>query len=613
MRGATLCAIAVVIVALTWYPSPHPKAGFDPSWQIALHLIAAEHLHFGSDVVFTYGPLGFVLFPQTVTGTTWAIAFVVTFVLRALLVLLVIGATRRATGHIIPAVAAGYVCAATLGPLVTIPGMLAGLSAIVLIQQPPTPRRLRWMVACALGAAAAACLLIKLDGGVIATISLGLAAWFQGPRGVRALGQFVGGYAVAFVGGWLATGNRLSDIPAWLRWSRHMVSGYTEGAMFTDARVGPGWHFTVFFGALALVVVGAWWSWRGRTRAERLALWTVLGLICWVEFKHGFVRHDTHVAGTLLAIGLVPLTLRWRRRYLGWVALAASSLGLVGALNAMDSDPWKRLQPTGARELAHETRMLVDPARRRHAIAQARAAVRRELAIDPAVIDAIGEGPVHVAPQETSAVWAYDLNWRPLPQFQSFSTWTGGLDRLNAARLESPDGPPVVLRQSTARLDRHNPVFESPQENMALICDYRQVRMVGRWEVLRRTENRCGAERLLATVRVRGTESVTIPTGHSDELVFARIRWNPGLVWRVRSFIYRPSTMPEIALPEGPSLQTYRIPRALLGGPLLLHAPDDLVLPHRLRQVLDLRTIRLVHLDGATVDFFARTVTPYGP
>jgi hypothetical protein len=279
----------------------------------------------------------------------------------------------------------------------------------------------------------------------------------------------------------------------------------------------------------------------------------------------------------------------------------------------MDSDPWKRLQPTGARELAHETRMLVDPARRRHAIAQARAAVRRELAIDPAVIDAIGEGPVHVAPQETSAVWAYDLNWRPLPQFQSFSTWTGGLDRLNAARLESPDGPPVVLRQSTARLDRHNPVFESPQENMALICDYRQVRMVGRWEVLRRTENRCGAERLLATVRVRGTESVTIPTGHSDELVFARIRWNPGLVWRVRSFIYRPSTMPEIALPEGPSLQTYRIPRALLGGPLLLHAPDDLVLPHRLRQVLDLRTIRLVHLDGATVDFFARTVTPYGP
>lgn len=610
MRAAIICAIAVICVALTWYPSPHPSAGFDPSWQIALHLIASDRLHFGSEVVFTYGPLGFVLFPQTVTAPTWAIAFVVTFILRVALVVLVIGATRRATGTIIPGIVAGYVCAAALGPLVTIPGLLAGLAAIVMIQQPVSPSRLRWMVASGLGVAAAVCLLIKLDGGLLALIALGVAAWFQGSRGVRALGQFAGGYVVAFLAGWLATGNRLTDIPAWLRWSRQMVSGYTDGAAFTDARVGPGWHFTVFFSALGLVVVGAWWAWRGRRRIEQVALWTVLGLVCWVEFKHGFVRHDTHVAGTLLALGLLPVTLRFRQRFVGWMAVAAASLGLVGALNAMDLDPWHRLEPTGARELTHEARMLVDPARRRRAIAQSRAAVRRELAIDPAIIDAVGDAPVHVAPQETAAAWAYDLNWRPLPQFQSFSTWTGGLDRLNARRLASPGGPVVVLRESTVRLDHHNPLFESPRENMALICDARQARMVGRWEVLRRTVDRCGPERRLSSVRVVGTDPVAIPRGRSDELVFARIRWRPGVMGRIRSFVYRPSATPEIALPEGPSLQPYRIPRALLDGPLLLHAPDDLVLPHRLRQLLDLRTMRLVNLDGATVEFFARSVSP---
>ena len=608
IRALTLCAIAVVIVIATWYPSPHPSAGFDPSWQIALHLIAAERMDFGTDVVFTYGPLGFVLFPQTVTGTTWAIAFVVTFLLRVALVLLVIGATRRATGHILPAIVAGFVCAATLGPLITIPGMLAALAAIVLIQQPARLRRMSWLVASALGAAAALCLLIKLDSGVVATITLGLAAWFQGPRGMRALGQFAGGYIVAFLAGWLATGNPLSTIGSWLGWSRQMVSGYTEGAMFTDARVGPGWHFTVFFSALALVAIGAWWAWRGRTRSERAALWVVFGLVCWVEFKHGFVRHDTHVAGTLLTLGLLPLMLRWPRRYVGWLALAAASVGLVGALNAMDLDPWQRLEPTGARGFAREARMLVDSARRERTIAQSRAAVRRTLAIDPAVIDAVGADPVHVAPHETSAVWAYGLNWHPVPQFQSFSTWTGGLDRLNADRMGSSDGPPVILRESTARLDRHNPLFESPRENVALICDYRQTRLVGRWEVLRRTANRCGPERRLSSVRVRGTDPITIPAGRADEMVLARIRWSPGIAWRLQSLIVRPPAMPEIGLPQGPSRQTYRIPRALLGGPLVLRVPADVVLPHRLRQLADLETMRLVHMDGASVEFIARAV-----
>lgn len=610
LRGGTLVAIAALAVAVTWYPSSPPAAGFDSSWQIALHLIAANGLDFGHDVVFTYGPLGFTLFPQVVTGPTWAVAFVVTLALRIGLVFVVIGATRRATGNLGAGAIAGYVCAAALGPLVTIPGLLSALVALVIIQQPLRPARRRWLVPVLLGAFAAMCLLIKLDGGVLALLVLGTAAWFQGARRWIGLGQFTVGYVVAFVLGWVATGNHLSDIPRWLAWSRQMVGGYTGGAAFTDERVGGTWHFTVVFAAIALLGVGAWWAWRVRPCGERIALPAVVALTCWMEFKHGFVRHDTHVAGTLLAVGLLPLTLRFRTRPFGWAAFACAAVGVIGSLNAMDIVAGDRLRPAGARGLAHEARMLVDGARRNRAIATAKATARRVLAVDPSVLDAIGETPVHVAPQETSAVWAYDLAWRPLPQFQSFSTWTPVLDRLNAERLSQSSGPQMILRQSIARLDRHNPVFESPQENMELICHFRQRRFVGRWEVLLRTGQRCGRERALGTATADGNGEIHVPRGADDELVYARISISPSLWSRLRSVVYRPAALPEISLPDGPSLQPYRIPAALLVGPLLLRMPGDVVVPPRLRQVLGIGRMRLAYIPGARVRFFARTVTP---
>src|ERR1700743_152061 len=49
-----------VFFLLLLFPSPFvsdPVRGLDPSWMIALNLAYKYHLHFGKDIVFTYGPL----------------------------------------------------------------------------------------------------------------------------------------------------------------------------------------------------------------------------------------------------------------------------------------------------------------------------------------------------------------------------------------------------------------------------------------------------------------------------------------------------------------------------------------------------------------------------
>ena len=47
----------------------------DGSWILGLNLASANHLEFGRDVAWTYGPLGFVFYPMDV-GTNLAPAVV---------------------------------------------------------------------------------------------------------------------------------------------------------------------------------------------------------------------------------------------------------------------------------------------------------------------------------------------------------------------------------------------------------------------------------------------------------------------------------------------------------------------------------------------------------
>ena len=59
-RRFTELAFAIVaIVALVPFDPVLASTGLDPSWQQALHHAIERGLQFGTDIVFTYGPLGF--------------------------------------------------------------------------------------------------------------------------------------------------------------------------------------------------------------------------------------------------------------------------------------------------------------------------------------------------------------------------------------------------------------------------------------------------------------------------------------------------------------------------------------------------------------------------
>ena len=609
LRLVALVVVALAINVMTW-PSlwVSPQDGLDGSWQIALHLAADHGLAFGRDIGFTYGPLGFLVFPLLVTGPTYALAFTATFIMRTLLILgLVVGA-RRAFGSGLFAAPIAYAGAALFFTFPSeIGGLLALVVALLFLQQPCRTTRWALISSGLMGVATGMLLLIKLDGGIIAIAVLGVTAWVQG-RG-KAVAAWAGSAVVVTSALWLATGNSPLDVPRWISWSAEIVSGYSGATMLEEP--GRAWEYAIFLVLAAGLVALSAYAWRTRPMVQRLALSAVLVLGVWATFKHGFVRHDSHAPFAIATIGVLPAIVAWREptlRIAGGVLVLA---GLFFAFQSTSDTTAHLLDPRGRPQSAWtQAEMIVDSSARADEYAVDRQRLRERLNVPPAILRRIGHDGVHITPFEVAVAWTYGLNWQPLPQFQSFSTWTTALDHVNGEALRDAAAPRYVLRANVKRTDAQSPIWQSPDENLALLCRYVPVVSTARWQLLERSVNRCGAPILIGMAEARAGRSVAVPRAGRGHIVFARLHWSPDLGERTLSVLFKPSRIPEIRLAGAWGRGRYRIPAALLDAPLVLRAPVPRGMPARPANLLRTDRITLIYPPQAGVDFYEVPIRP---
>lgn len=68
-QGVLLLIVALYAVLITIPQPPGPIGrGLDPSWMLGLNMAHAQHLVYGKDIVFTYGPLGYLAHPDPASG-----------------------------------------------------------------------------------------------------------------------------------------------------------------------------------------------------------------------------------------------------------------------------------------------------------------------------------------------------------------------------------------------------------------------------------------------------------------------------------------------------------------------------------------------------------------
>lgn len=571
---------AVLLALLSWrlHDITQFGGGQDGSWILALNVAAQRGLHFGSEITWQYGPLGFLTVPRAAyPAHAWLSVGYATAVQLALCYSL-LWALRRALPLLV-AVPVTYVAAVLFGSAHS-PDQLSAsvvtatfICSVAILERSRSGPHNATAFPLAAGAVAGLESLIRLNAGLTVVLMAALVCGFAFPGARRrSLVLFGSAFAATSLGLWLISGQAIGDIPGYLSRSYELIGGYSQ-ALGTD-EPSRSWEYL----ALAAVLVGLSLAAAQATRkwpATRRLLLALLGaLFLFSAFKQGFVRHDKGHAPYFFACALGAGFALASLRAPGWLVgpLVVALIGLSAAVTrpayATALNPLQGLRT--AKSDLHGLRHARDIQ------AAGRANLRRYEALDPTTLRLLRGRTVHVWPNETAVIWAYPaLRWKPLPIFHTNLAYTESLDDVDARALASGSAPQRILR-SRADMDTF---AEGPASRRALFCHYVSLYAGPRWQTLARIPDRCGRPRLIRVVRATSSRTaVAIPRPAANEIVAVSFSGlPPSLAGALRTFVYK-GTSWTLELGVGsheaqyaPGTQTHLLPVAI---PPALDYPD---------------------------------------
>ncbi len=567
-------AIGIAVAALGWQVGfGHPATGIDSSWWAGLYMAAHDGLQFGTEIVFTYGPLGFLRHPWLFyPGALSLIPFLYTVALFVGFCIALVAMLRRRLPWLAAAVAALLVV--VLLDWAEISVAISMFVALLLIERRPSTVAMSTL-ALASGVFAGTEMLIKLSTGPIVFLIL-----LFGLAGARAEQRQIITYVISAVAStivlWMVSGQPLGGLSDFVANSFQIMAGYNEAMGRYDH---PGWYVAVVAitaaGALAWACVGNYPDRHARTTTVIISLLVVLAL-----YKQAVVRIDRpHLAIFFATIALLWVALPPRRGLVpvsigGLVVLVAVSIFAAGDLRTSRLNPIENV-----RSLVRESRTAFSPARQSEAIENDRTQLQSQYFLAPRLRDRLKGQRVSVDPWETTAAWAFEVEWSPVPVFQNYSAYTTKLDELNADRVTSSAGPTRIMRHVGE--DPEHPMtgidgrflgWDPPAQAIATLCNFEEAGEAFVWQVLVRTENRCGPMISAGSVDAEFGQTVPVPKPGPNEVIVVRIE-GAGIhgLERLKSLFFSPSE--RRALVAGGD---YRLIPATAGDGLILRIGRNL-------------------------------------
>lgn len=504
-RPAVFCA-AVFAIAVGVMPDPVRPAmpGLDPSWQWLLNQAAGTEA-FGGEVVFTYGPLGFLLFPQLPMGNVvaalavgslfalaWGALLLQTYWAkggRACAWLLALSMLSVQSNNEWRWVVLGVMC-------VALPFAWTGVS-----------RRREALFMSIGGVALAVSGLMKFSSlvAVLATQVFFAAGyvWKNGRRGLPPCAAWLAAAVAAFALLCAVCFPSFGAFAAWVRGSLATAEGYNLCMTADKSWAQLSMPFIVLLSLLGAIVLRRGFSVRD------LALPFLFSPFLFCTMKYALVRQTIlplmYGSIALLAMATARRCAPVRRAVvLSCVFIAA---GFCLAAPWMVSGLWDGdfgfgLNPTGA------VRSFMLGRRAELAVGATDRAVREKGDVPPAWRESVGSGTVLFVPYEMGPAMTSDTKFRTvwLPSVQTYSACHPHLDRLNARLLEGAKAPEWIVCGLDAVWSGH--LVGHPQFWNEVFRRYEFADGDSKFALLRRRETPLphGRRDVVGTVRVKAGE-----------------------------------------------------------------------------------------------------------
>ena len=544
-----------------------PLLELDSSWRQALAYFFQQDYAFGEQVVFTYGPLGFLLGNTYVGLYFWAyVIFQIAF--ASIAAGLIVRMARPLTG--VPRFAyftffilwgVGYGDA-----LHMIVIAFCGWNAVKALAEQRTPRPLL------LGLFLAFLAVIKFTNLLFAGFVVAVAVVFGWIRGERRHALWLlGAFGLGFLALWVACGQSLLALPAYILNSLEVSSGYQAAMGLPTPRGETGFASQLTLAMLVFASLGAYLVWHALTQPDRLrsaALVLILAAFLFLNWKHGFVRADGHMLGFFYC-ALVPAIAfpalfgeslaraRWIPRAL---LVAAAFFCLAGMRGTFTSNI--DYAPNIANEkLQHNLMYLADWSRFRGDLQGQVDHWRREGELPNSKL-IIGDATVDVLGFEQAIALFNDFNYTPRPVFQSYSVYTPHLAELNAEFIVSDAAPEFLFLKLQSIDDR--PVLMDDSQLMALFPHLYTFKLLEKdFYLFQRRETHPPVEQLyprrLRTLDLAPGEPLSL-LEFGARHVWIEIDLPFSLLGRARTFLYKPPFVHLEVTDQDDKIITYRMP-----------------------------------------------------
>lgn len=622
-NGYFYATLAIVYLFFITFPAIYlpTGTGLDRSWQYAINYLPGSSFIYGKDVMFAYGPLGFLLLPQNI-GNNVLISMIFQVLMHVLFTLALFYFLYRAKHKL--QVILFIVFYLALGMLVSWWGgeynllMLLGLLLCIAFDK---NKIFQYSSVAVCGVLAGLMLFIKfnLGMGALAMLIIFTASVIITQR-KKAWRVLLAGAAIYITTVVIIAFIYLKspvDIISWFWYSFDIAGGYSDAMSIT------GSYLSVLMGALMLLVyltlIFIFWKQKAH---PLLYIALIFSVPVFLAFKHGFCRQDIWHELSILVVPAILCVLLLnannKKELLtcisGFIITFALTIAIIHP-NAnklpIDQAPVNRLftstaeligQDSGVpaivsmwgdrlKKLSYDNADLLWNKKGYIGISYffnydnllnwLDEKSNSWLAADrlpPEMLNILksGGGTVDVLPWEISYIPANNLNWSPKFTLQSYNAYTSALDLRDSIHYTGEQAPTYLIVELNS-LDFRNILLDTPASWYSILTNYELAYQdsTGSRLLLKKKTPGTGDKRLpLGSINGHSYQWVDVPP--SGNLLFAKMDMRLNLAGRIaRTFFRVPPVYLDLLFDSGRYI-SYRIsPDTARNGLLINFVPSE--------------------------------------
>jgi hypothetical protein len=596
----------LLVIYLAWLTVPGIQLsaitpGLDPSWMYAINFIPGSDYVFGQDVVWTYGPLGYLMYPEDIGQNAlmatifWNGLYLLVYGIliylvfkrkRTLPIFLFIAALIAA--WLLMSVSLAGIFHAKYFVFLLLLGLLLGITALDKI-------KLGYIPVILAGGLSGLAIFMKINLGLSATIMIAIFTVYWWITNRQQSGKTIiavwAGFLFSIIVVTAIYFHTPGNLAHWIRGSIDLMTGYSAAMSYGTTQKQL---LMIALLVMALFWILALFFLKNRSKAIFISL--LLTIPVFFAFKEGFVRQDYgHILhfflfipvaiSVLFLFGKDKKDLLWIFHIFIFTAVITTLVVFIintkalnqsyrSAVSGMISNGTTVMEGkagwTNIKSLVHFKQIRE----------QINTQSQRNLEQDrlPAEwVDTIGKSTVDAVPTEICYMPANNLNWNPDPVFQIYAEFTSYLDNWSAEHYTGEKSPQFLIAAFDNTDGRH-PLESAPAAWRTIINNYEVIDydpQVNRFLLEKKPASEVNND-LANGQRTEGKVKQWIEVPPSNNLLYAEIKMHTTLKGKLASTFYLiPPVNIDLVYTSGKVLSWRIVPDTLADGILVNYLPSN--------------------------------------